>query len=305
MPRNYLITASLFALLFTCACTKPIPKSIEKDANKSAAAQRITSTPKLSNPAKEGVVESTFVEGFEVTIQHSDTPKLRFKDANHPIYECSFGQGDRVALLFTDNSSAKGDLIACVEVKHAANNGYEYIFYQLAKKFQILDYLKTGYSRFRVVQLPGGGKAIEGEDILGQWGATTVAPTLALHWNGNELDLVRKKRSSNKLLKTKASEMRTMFQLVDSDAAGTINLAPPALAEETLNLVYNGETDQARKMFHMSWPRERKGKERYWNFIMSSAKRSPLWLYVQRSNEPKKTARSVSASPKVLKEGHP
>ncbi len=284
MPGRPLVIASLCAVLLTNACIHQSQKSIDKNAIKSISAERSATLRIVPGSAGQDTIETILLAGFELCIQHSGIPEVRFKNGKRTLYACTFGKSDLVSLLFTDSSSRDKDLIVCIEVKHAENNEFEYIFYRLTKNVQLLDYLKTGYARFRVIELPGGGKALEGEDILQPWGANTVAPTLTLSWDGHNIAALRRNKLSEKLLKAKAAEILQAFHDVDTNTKGTINLAPPELAEESLNVVYNGEQQQARRLFDLSWPRERRGKESYWNFVISSAKQSRSWHYVQRIN---------------------
>lgn len=62
-----------------------------------------------------------------------------------------------------------------------------------------------------------------------------------------------------------------------------ITLAPPELAEQTLNILFCGrnQTTQAHKFFNRNWPAKHRGRNAYWKMLLDKAQSSSLWHFVQ------------------------
>ncbi len=62
-----------------------------------------------------------------------------------------------------------------------------------------------------------------------------------------------------------------------------ITLAPPELAEQTLNILFSGrnQTTHAHEFFNDNWPAKHRGRNAYWKMLMEKAQSSSLWHFVQ------------------------
>ena len=220
----------------------------------------------------------------DVSLHHGESPRIQFHHQSKLSLDSIYPNETRLTFVFVDpDYSESSKAVVCVEAE-SEDNQYEYIFYRVdGAKVSPIDFVKTGPSKFQGVMLDSGHWSLQGDDILANWGAISVAPKITLTWTRGHISAVSQAVLNDSELKALSIDIGNEFKTManyDSESKDAINLAPPMMAEEVLKLVYAGHPGAARRLFDLSWPNEHKGKERYWRFINHAAKQSKLWKYV-------------------------
>ena len=129
------------------------------------------------------------------------------------------------------------------------------------------------------------------EDLYEDWGARGVCPRIKVVWDWNGQTFVyngkemKDPSQSHKNLNGLKLAINEGFRNNQRNANEPIDLAPPEFAEETLNLLYAGDAVAARSFYDSCWPKHRQGKQAYWSYIMTKAKKSKLRPAVRAVND--------------------
>jgi len=74
------------------------------------------------------------------------------------------------------------------------------------------------------------------------------------------------------------------FQKLPNFPTQAIELAPPELADEVLDLYYSGHAKIAQHFYDSCWPKNRPGKNDFWSFMMNQAKQRQFWPEIEKMN---------------------
>lgn len=164
------------------------------------------------------------------------------------------------------------------------NDTYKYFVYSTSPKVELCATAYSGIHRLRAIEV---GKrtclCMYIQDRLPGWGARTVCPAVKFVWRwdgtGFQLDSGAMRDPS---VEQPAPDLRAaiaeQFKLSSAEA-------PPELADEVLSRYYAGQGRSARHFFNECWPKRRSGKERYWRFLFSEAKKGKYWTVAKALNE--------------------
>lgn len=117
-------------------------------------------------------------------------------------------------------------------------------------------------------------------DLYPDWGAIAVSPRMVLYWD-ESLGKLRLDTSITPDLSRLSMLDEQYKDLPALDDEDIMAMAPPELAEQTLNILYCGQYKQARDFFNRNWPPQRRGRLAYWKMLTAKAKASSLWQYVR------------------------
>lgn len=110
---------------------------------------------------------------------------------------------------------------------------------------------------------------LAGNDQLEAWGQQPVSPKVAFELGvlnqaaPAKLSLQKSSPRQKEQLLKQSKELRALFADLETVEEVPITFAPPELAAEMADLIYEGNSKQAKFLFDHSWPPHRKGKAQF------------------------------------------
>jgi hypothetical protein len=153
-----------------------------------------------------------------------------------------------------------------------AKESRQYLIFELAP-IKHLATLDGGSNQFvlRKVTDKNNIEQVElaGNDQLDAWGQQPVSPKVAFELGvlsqtaPAKLSLQRSSPRKKEQLLKQSKELRALFADLETVEEVPITFAPAELAAEMADLIYEGNSKQAKFLFDHSWPPHRKGKAQF------------------------------------------
>lgn len=154
-----------------------------------------------------------------------------------------------------------------------AKENRQYLIFELNSPLKHLATLDGGSNQFvlRKVNDKNSSEQIElaGNDQLDAWGQQPVSPKVAFklgvlsQTTPAKLSLSSSGPRKKELLLKQSKELRKLFADLETVEGVPITFAPAELAAEMADLIYEGNSKQAKFLFDHSWPPHRKGKAQF------------------------------------------
>jgi len=216
--------------------------------------------------------------------QHSHQPYFRLLDGDLEVFRNSkskvsyklLGLESEPNCFVAHLSPSQATIV--VEQTHEttsedAKESRQYLILELASPIKLLATLDGGSNHFvlRKVTAKNNIEHIQlaGNDQLDAWGQQPVSPKVAFDLGvlsqtaPAKLSLQRSSPRKKEQLLKQSKELRALFADLETFEEVPITYAPAALAAEMADLIYEGNSKQAKFLFDHSWPPQRKGKAQF------------------------------------------
>ncbi len=219
----------------------------------------------------------------------SHQPYFRLVDGDHEVFRNSKSKASYKLLAlesepncFVARLSRKQPVIV---VEQSAEDGAEgegeetadgrtYQIIELSSPIKLLATLYSGSNQFVLRKVADTSDSNErfqlaGNDQLDAWGQQPVSPKVAFELGvlsqtaPAKLSLQRSSPRKKEQLLKQSKELRALFADLETVEAVPITFAPAELAAEMADLIYEGNSKQAKFLFDHSWPPQRKGKAQF------------------------------------------
>ena len=299
MAMHLLLVAIVAYYAFDKRAEKSVPPTqVNLPSDKNFQPLIPDSTP--TAPEQKQVVEKIKLDTHHLLtmIQATDTKpgSVEFSTDGSTDYNLTFPPRDEIRLLapegrYTVRLSNSRAPFVILELKEGEKRT-EYLTFKLTKHVKLANSMWSDSQPLSLEFKNGTARltAVE-EDLYEDWGARGVCPHIKVVWDWNGRTFVyngkemKDPSQSHKNLNGLKLAINEGFRNDQSNANEPIELAPPELAEETLNLLYAGDAVAARRFYDSCWPKHRQGKRTYWSFVMTEARKSKLWPAVRAVND--------------------
>ncbi len=219
----------------------------------------------------------------------SHQPYFRLVDGDHEVFRNSKSKASYKLLAlesepncFVARLSRKQPVIvieqsiedgAEVEGEETAD-GRTYQIIELSSPIKLLATLYSGSNQFvlrKVADTSASNERFQlaGNDQLDAWGQQPVSPKVAFELGvlsqaaPAKLSLQRSSPRKKEQLLRQSKGLRALFADLETVEEVPITFAPAELAAEMADLIYEGNSEQAKFLFDHSWPPHRKGKAQF------------------------------------------
>ncbi len=154
-----------------------------------------------------------------------------------------------------------------------AKESRQYLILELASPIKLLATLDSGSNQFVLRKITDKNNIeqveLAGNDQLDAWGQQPVSPKVAFELGvlnqtaPAKLSLQRSSPRKKEQLLKQSKELRALFADLETFEEVPITFAPAELAAEMADLIYEGNSKQAKFLFDHSWPPHRKGKAQF------------------------------------------
>lgn len=214
----------------------------------------------------------------------SNQPYFRLLDGDLEVFRNSVDKASYKLLAFESEPNryvahlSPSQATIVVEQTHEtssedAKESRQYLILELASPIKLLATLDGGSNQFvlRKVTDKNNIEQVElaGNDQLDAWGQQPVSPKVAFDLGvlsqtaPAKLGLQRSSPRKKEQLLKQSKELRALFADLETFEEVPITFAPAELAAEMADLIYEGNSKQAKFLFDHSWPPHRKGKAQF------------------------------------------
>lgn len=154
-----------------------------------------------------------------------------------------------------------------------ARESRQYLIFELTSPVKHLATLDGGSNQFVLRKVTDKNNIekfeLAGNDQLDAWGQQPVSPKVAFELGvlsqtaPAKLSLQRSSPRKKEQLLKQSKELRALFADLETFEEVPITFAPAELAAEMADLIYEGNSKQAKFLFDHSWPPHRKGKAQF------------------------------------------
>lgn len=214
----------------------------------------------------------------------SHQPYFRLVDGDHEVLRNSKSKASYKLLAlesepncFVAHLSSSQPVIVVEQTLESASEdakeSKQYLIFELTSPVKLLATLDGGSNQFvlRKVTDKNNIEQVElaGNDQIDAWGQQPVSPKVNFelgilsHAAPVKLSLQRSSPRKKEQLLKQSKELRALFADLESVEEVPITFAPAELAAEMADLIYEGNSKQAKFLFDHSWPPDRKGKAQF------------------------------------------
>lgn len=185
-----------------------------------------------------------------------------------------------------DLNSTEAIVVEQTEQFEDVSEQRHYLLLALAKP-RILNTLDSGNNQLALnLNRTQKDKTIEkqyqlvGSDLLEAWGQQGVSPKVVFDLNQDQSKLHKQGPRQLKELIKDSKELQALFANLNSSEEAAITFAPPELAEEMAELIYEGNGKQAKFLLNRTWPKHQPGKSQFKKAFYAELAKSKLFKYV-------------------------
>lgn len=189
-----------------------------------------------------------------------------------------YGHQPSIANFVIDLNSTKAIVVEQTEQFDDESEQRHYLLVALAKP-RILNTLDSGNNQL-ALKLQRTTYQLVGSDLLEAWGQQGVSPKVVFDLNQDQFKLHKQGPRQLKELIKDSKELQALFANLNSSEEAAITFAPPELAEEMAELIYEGNGKQAKLLLNRTWPKHQPGKGQFKKAFYGELAKSKLFKYV-------------------------
>jgi len=189
-----------------------------------------------------------------------------------------YGHQPTIANFVIDLNSTKAIVVEQTEQFDDESEQRHYLLVALAKP-RILNTLDSGNNQL-ALNLQQTTYQLVGSDLLEAWGQQGVSPKVVLDLNQDQFKLHKQRPRQLKELIKVSKELQALFANLNCSEEAAITFAPPELAEEMAELIYEGNGKQAKLLLNRTWPKHQPGKGQFKKAFYGELAKSKLFKYV-------------------------